>query len=52
MADGDPAIWGAAREAWPEAAEQRCWSHKMCNVLDRLPKREQPEAKELLRVVV
>ena len=52
MADGNPAIWGAAREVWPEAAEQRCWNHKMRNVLDRLPKREQPEAKELLRAVV
>jgi len=52
MADGNAAIWGAAREVWPEAAEQRCWNHKMRNVLDRLPKREQPEAKELLRVVV
>jgi len=52
MADGNPAIWGAARMVWPEAAEQRCWNHKMRNVLDRLPKREQPEAKELLRAVV
>ena len=52
MADGNAAIWGAAREVWPEAAEQRCWNHKMRNVLDRLPKREQPEAKELLRAVV
>jgi transposase-like protein len=52
IADGNPAIWGAARTVWPEAAEQRCWNHKMRNVLDRLPKREQPEAKELLRAVV
>ncbi len=52
MADGNPAIWGAVREVWPEAAEQRCWNHKMRNVLDRLPKREQVEAKELLRAVV
>ena len=52
MADGNLAIWGAVREVWPEAAEQRCWNHKMRNVLDRLPKREQVEAKELLRAVV
>ena len=51
-ADGNSAIWGAARTVWPEAKEQRCWNHKMRNVLDRLPKREQPEAKELLRAVV
>lgn len=52
MADGNPAIWAAARQVWPKAAEQRCWNHKMRNVLDRLPKREQTEAKELLRAIV
>ena len=52
MADGNAAIWGAARTVWPEAGEQRCWNHKMRNVLDRLPQREQSEAKELLRTVV
>lgn len=52
MADGNPAIWAAARQVWPKAAEQRCWNHKMRNVLDRLPKREQEEAKELLRAIV
>ena len=35
-----------------EAGEQRCWNHKMRNVLDRLPQREQGEAKDLLRAVV
>ena len=52
VADGNTAIWGAARDVWPEAVEQRCWNHKMRNVVDRLPKREQAEAKELLRKVV
>ena len=51
-ADGNAAIWAAASQVWPEAAEQRYWNHKMRNVLDRLPKREQPEAKELLRTIV
>lgn len=51
MADGNPAIWAAARQVWPRAAEQRCWNHKMRNVMDRLPKREQAEARELLRAV-
>ena len=36
-ADGNAAIWGAVRQVWPEAGEQRCWNHKMRNVLDRLP---------------
>ena len=52
MADGNTAIGGAAREVWPKTAEQRCWNHKMRNVLDRLPKREQDEAKQLLRDIV
>ena len=52
MADGNTAIWGAVRQVWPEAGEQRCWNHKMRNVLDRLPQREQSEAKDLLRAVV
>ena len=52
MADGNAAIWGAVKQVWPEAGEQRCWNHKMRNVLDRLPQREQSEAKDLLRAVV
>ena len=52
IADGNAAIWGAVRQMWPEAGEQRCWNHKMRNVLDRLPQREQSEAKDLLRAVV
>ena len=52
MADGNGAIWAAAGQVWPKAAEQRCWNHRMRNVLDRLPDREQVEAKDLLRAVV
>ena len=52
VADGNLGIWAAARQVWPEAGEQRCWNHKMANVLDRLPKREQKRAKALLREVV
>lgn len=52
VADGNPAIWAAGAQVWPGAEEQRCWNHKIRNVLDRLPKREQAEAKELLRAVV
>ena len=46
MADGNAAIWGAARTVGLRPA-RRCWNHKMRNVLDRLPQREQSEAKEL-----
>ena len=46
---GNTAIWGVARQIWPEAGEQRCWNHKMRNVLDRLPQWEQAGAKDLVR---
>ena len=46
VGDGHLGIWGALRNVYPEASEQRCWNHKILNVLDKLPKRqyEQGEA--------
>ena len=38
IGDGHLGIWGALRNVYPEAAEQRCWNHKILNVLDKLPK--------------
>ena len=51
VADGNAGIWAAAAQVWPRAEEQRCWNHKIRNVLDRLPKKLQGEAKELLRAI-
>jgi len=51
VGDGALGFWAAVREVWPETREQRCWVHKMANVLDKLPKRLQPKAKRLLREV-
>jgi putative transposase len=53
LATGDGALgfWKALREAWPATREQRCWVHKMANVLDKLPKRLQPAAKEKLHEI-
>jgi len=48
VADGHLGIWGALGEIYPEAAEQRCWNHKIMNVLDKLPKRLQAEARQEL----
>lgn len=48
IADGHLGIWGALAEVFPEVAEQRCWNHKIRNVLDRLPRRLQAEARPLL----
>ncbi|MFQ5875978.1 MAG: IS256 family transposase [Dehalococcoidia bacterium] len=48
IGDGHLGIWGALRNVYPEAAEQRCWNHKILNVLDKLPKRQHAQAKLLL----
>ena len=32
--------------------EQRCWNHKMVNVLDRLPRKLQAAAKDMLHEIV
>ena len=48
MADGALPIWSAVDQVWPETAQQRCWNHKIMNVLDDLPKRGQGKARALL----
>jgi len=48
VGDGALGFWSALREVYPEACEQRCWVHKIANVLDKLPKRLQPRAKAIL----
>lgn len=48
IADGHLGIWGALAEIYPESAEQRCWNHKLLNVLDQVPRREHPAARALL----
>jgi transposase-like protein len=48
IGDGHLGIWGALANVYPDAAEQRCWNHRIVNVLDRVPKREQGTAKSLL----
>ena len=44
IADGNLGIWGALDEVWPETQRQRCWNHRRLNLMDKLPKRLQPEA--------
>jgi transposase-like protein len=48
VADGHLGIWAALAEVFPEVGEQRCWNHKLRNVLDRLPRRAQAEASAVL----
>jgi putative transposase len=50
MATGDGALgfWKALPKVFPATRTQRCWVHKTVNVLDKLPKRLQPRAKEAI----
>jgi transposase-like protein len=52
VADGNLGIWAALGEIHPAGDEQRCWNHKMVNVLDALPTKEQPEAAERLSAMM
>ena len=48
IGDGELGFWAALREAYPATKEQRCWVHKTANVLDKLPKSQQPKAKDMI----
>ena len=52
VGDGNLGIWGALANIYPGAPEQRCWNHKMVNVLDKLPKKLQGQAKRYLQDIV
>jgi putative transposase len=51
IADGALGFWAAARKGWSTTREQRCWVHKTANVLDKLPRRLQPKAKDQLHQI-
>jgi transposase-like protein len=48
VGDGALGFWAAIRQVFPETREERCWVHKIANVLDKLPKSLQPKAKAAL----
>ena len=48
IGDGALGFWQAMREVWHSTREQRCWVHKMANVLNKMPKSVQPKAKGML----
>jgi putative transposase len=51
VGDGALGFWAAATEVWQLTKQQRCWVHKVRNVLDKLPKRERGEAAKSLRAI-
>ena len=48
IGDGAMGFWAALEEVYPETKQQRCWMHKVVNVLNALPKASQPNAKQAL----
>lgn len=51
VGDGALGFWAAAEEILPETVAQRCWVHKMANVLNYLPKSVQPKAKAAMQEI-
>jgi transposase-like protein len=53
LAAGDGALgfWGALSDVFPETKHQKCWVHKMANVMNALPKSAQPAARAALAEV-
>ena len=48
VGDGALGFWKALREVFPDTREQRCWWHKLGNVLSALPKSAHPGARVAL----
>lgn len=51
IGDGHLGIWAGLRNVFPEAEEQRCWNHRILNVLDRVGKRFQAAARGMLSAI-
>ena len=49
IGDGIAGLWKALSEIYPRAKAQRCWKHKMVNVLDKVPSLKQEEVLDRLR---
>jgi putative transposase len=49
--DGSLGFWMAMAKVFPATKQQRCWVHKTANVLDKLPKTQQPAAKAALHEI-
>lgn len=51
VADGIAGVWKSLREVFPGSRQQRCWIHKMRNILDKVPKHAEDEVREELRAM-
>lgn len=48
VGDGALGFWAAIEEEYPRCQHQRCWVHKTANILDKMPKSVQPNAKRMI----
>ena len=48
IADGHLGLWGGLANIYPQADEQRCWNHRIVNVMDKLSKKAQQAASPML----
>ena len=51
VGDGALGFWKVLDEVWPGTRHQRCWVHKVTNVLNKVPKSVQPSMKADLREI-
>ena len=51
VGDGATGFWAALSEVYPQTRHQRCWFHKMGNVLNALPKSHHARAKVAMQAV-
>ncbi len=52
VGDGALGLWRALREVFPQTREQRCWVHKVRNILNALPKSVHAGARKALNEIV
>ena len=51
VGDGAMGFWAALEEVFPATRTQRCWFHKMGNVLNALPKSQHARARQALQEI-
>jgi putative transposase len=52
IGDGALGFWSALPEVFPESREQRCWVHKIANVLNAVPSSLRPKVKAALHTII
>jgi transposase-like protein len=51
IGDGALGFWAAIEEEFPGTRGQRCWVHKTANILDKMPKSIQANAKKMIHEI-